>query len=1100
MQPVGNHPSVRSDASNPPEARVLYDFTRLGAGAIILMMLLALIGWSTMRSVELTVRERIVDGLDTVLATTHEALRLWFEQRRIATEDIAARSEVLELVRDLGELPRERETLRNSQALAEFRDFFRPILDRSLDIGVVLIAPDRVTLASMQDQNVGIRHFVANSRGSLLDRAFEGETILVPPILSGISLSAPTGELPPGYATMFVATPVRETDRSVAAVLAMRIDASELTRISRLGEIVDTGETYAFDDSGRLATTSRFEDQLIEIGLLEPGQSSVFAIEVRDPGGNLLEGFQPEVPYDDLPLTFMAEAVLRGESGSDVDEYRDYRGVEVLGAWVWDEELGIGITSEVELTEALLTYFESRNSLLWLLGVTFVLSIMASLAIGRMVISRREVKEMWLARELAEEASRIKSAFLANMSHEIRTPMNGVIGMTEVVLRSDLSPAQRESVETIRSSAVSLMELLNDILDTSKLESGHFELEAVPFDVQATLASTLRAVSSSAEARDNELIMDVAEDSPRFVVGDSLRIRQILTNLISNAAKFTQNGEIELKVERDGKIDGMPAIRFSVRDTGIGIPGEKLEHIFDEFSQADSSITRKYGGTGLGLAISKRLVDLMGGTLRVLSTEGQGSTFSFKIPLPPSQIGVDRSGIDGFQFQRIEQADQPLEILLAEDNVVNQRVAQAMLKDRGHRVDVVDNGAEAVDAVQKKTYNIVLMDIQMPVLDGYGATQRIRAIPHLADLPIIAVTAHAMTQDRAQALSAGMNNFLTKPFRPKDLFAVTEASAKVQSQVPDADPSTSPPAEDSTKPSTGVDMDQLRAEWEDAGVAPMMFESIETFVEHTSREMSRLKDTIDRDDRDSAAAIAHTLKSGAGSVQARRLSNIYRQIELACKKERSADIRQYYLEAAAEFDEVCAVFADARPTPETEVYRLEEGDGTRSSSQVLDLEALERDWGAVNLSSVIGEIVEGFMVEATEEIPALVEAAAVHDLERTALLAHRLRSPARTLHASTLADLLQEIEDASRGDKPEHVRRLAPRLTRSYAEVRNRLSEFVKGSSREPGREHPAANPLRPGQPSEGPSELDRLRFERSTEDWPCETAFRARLRSVSEE
>ncbi len=480
------------------------------AAAVLLIVVLGFLAWATLGTLETSIRGRVLATLSTLLDTTQEALHLWVEQKQNAIETFAATPEVLTATRSLLTEPRKPAVLRGSSALADLRRFFQPRLEVLGDLGIFIIAPDRISIASMRDENLGTRNFIADVNGAMLDRAFSGETVLIPPIRSDVPLKTPAGELRAGHPTMFIATPVREDDGSVLAVLTIRIPPIEMSSITSFGRLLESGETYAFDRDGRLVTQSRFEDQLVRIGLLEPGQESVTAIQIRDPGGNLLEGFQPDVELEDRPLTLMARSATAGQSGSNGEGYRDYRGIEVVGAWLWDFDLGLGLTTEADVLEALTPYYEARPALLGILGITAFISILGSLAIGQTMRSKQEAR-------LAEEESRMKSSFLANMSHEIRTPLNGVIGMTELMLHTDLSDQQRESMETIRSSAESLLGVLNDILDTSKLEAGQFELESVPFDLHAVLLSTVRAAVGPAEKRGNEIALDIAPRSRRLL-------------------------------------------------------------------------------------------------------------------------------------------------------------------------------------------------------------------------------------------------------------------------------------------------------------------------------------------------------------------------------------------------------------------------------------------------------------------------------------------------------------------------------------------------------------------------------------------------------
>ncbi|HYS60029.1 MAG TPA: response regulator [Gemmatimonadales bacterium] len=625
-------------------------------------------------------------------------------------------------------------------------------------------------------------------------------------------------------------------------------------------------------------------------------------------------------------------------------------------------------------------------------------------------ISDRKAAEaaMREARDLAERVARARSAFLANMSHEIRTPMNAVLGFVELVLDTELASEQRRALELVRTSSEALLTILNDILDYSKIEAEHLELEAIPFDLPKVVHATATLLAVRAREKHLELTVDVLPDVPQMVRGDPTRVRQVLMNLIGNAIKFTDQGEVDVSASVVRRDAGGATVQFRVRDTGIGISPEQLGTIFQEFTQADASMTRRYGGTGLGLAISRRLVALMGGELAVTSEVGHGSEFSFALTLPleaaqaaaratvslggrrllvvddnetnrrivrdmlgaegmavheapradaglealrraaragtpydlaildaqmPDQDGfelatairADRAlaatrlliltsagqrgdgercrqlGIQAYLTKPIARADlveavgtvlagtvsapgaadlvtrhsiaesrHALRILLAEDNPVNQQVATAMLLKRGHQVDVVSNGREAVDAVARVRYDVVLMDIQMPEMDGFEATAKIRALPQGRTLPIIALTAHALSGERERCLERGMSGYLAKPFKAHDLFAVVEGRGAHA-------------ADTSAAPSPAVDLAAFRRTMEEAGAAETVDGILETFVATMPQRLDALAAAARDAEAEPLQRAAHAFKSAAGTIGAGRLAALLEDMERAAR-------------------------------------------------------------------------------------------------------------------------------------------------------------------------------------------------------------------------
>ncbi len=492
----------------------------------------------------------------------------------------------------------------------------------------------------------------------------------------------------------------------------------------------------------------------------------------------------------------------------------------------------------------------------------------AILSINRDVTERRRTESLRLAKEAAERAAQAKTQFLANMSHEIRTPMAGVVGLADLLLATNLDERQTEYAQLIQSSAVSLLRVIDDILDFSKIDSGKLTFEDISFDLGATLRQVVELLRLAAVARGTSLDLHLAEDLPSWVRGDPGRLRQVLINLVGNAVKFTAGGEVRVRAE----ITGCEWIHIRVEDTGIGIPVEAQGRLFEIFSQADDSTSRRFGGTGLGLAISKRIVEAMGGEIGFESTPEKGSTFWITLHLERSAPLVDA----------VRSAGRPAPsrcILTAEDNPINQLVISEQLKTLGYEVTAVSNGLEVLEALATGTYDLVLMDCQMPHLDGYETASRIRQLPgETARIPIVALTAHALQEELDKCLAAGMNDYITKPFREEALQRKLERwlGGDPETSAQALEPAPPTPAEEAVDP---WQLDSLRLLGREAGsdFVPNLIEQFRSLP-----YLDELRRALDRGDRLALKGRAHALKGTSSLLGAVRLPRLCAQLERDC--------------------------------------------------------------------------------------------------------------------------------------------------------------------------------------------------------------------------
>jgi two-component system, sensor histidine kinase len=501
----------------------------------------------------------------------------------------------------------------------------------------------------------------------------------------------------------------------------------------------------------------------------------------------------------------------------------------------------------------------------------------------RFAISERKAleKDLILARETAEKSLAARQLFLANISHEVRTPLNAIIGMSALLETSPLNKEQSEFLDAIRCSSEGLLVIINDILDMTKMESGKFSLEVIPFDIKHVVNLIVKSQSVRAHQKNLDLQLSFDHRINNQLLGDPTRINQILSNLISNAIKFTHQGHVLLSIQLHTEDDHCQRIRFEISDTGIGIDKKKIQTIFEEFTQEDESITRRYGGTGLGLAITKNLVEMMGGDIQVKSKKDEGSTFYFDLIFPKSEEKIIEKKIPAFQYNLFG-----ARILLVEDNEMNRFLALTLLKRWNSQPIFATHGKEAIELLQRHEVDLVLMDLQMPVEDGFVCTHRVRNELHLST-PIIAVTANATESERLTCIAQGMNDYLSKPYLPEDLYTVLTKHLNIM--------------EKNERHTVNLDLSKLNELY--AGNPEHIKKTSQTFTQQLNHEREVVISSLEDKDYTNLRASVHKMKSSFALYKVEPAVACIHEIETAILNKNHTPVSQLVNELLEIIDE-----------------------------------------------------------------------------------------------------------------------------------------------------------------------------------------------------